>query len=254
MAALSFIETVEKCYLAYYGRSSDIDGLAYWATRLDQVSGNLSEIIEAFANSPESQSLYGGLENSAKINKIYQQIFGRDADSVGLEYYSKQLSSGNMSQGSIALDILNGAQGSDLLLIESVVTSTVESLDATLFQSLVEEYSSPIPDNLAGEYSLRSFELYYDSGAHVDSSTIDLDGFFNISQSGSFYQEISINGQMATSVGSFQHLDEDTLLLTSGEDSYYLGYEVSNDILTTIGDTHQFGGDYVEYDHWQYMT
>jgi hypothetical protein len=138
MPASDYILTVEKCYIAYYGRNGDTEGTAFWANKLNQVNGDLNDIIDAFANSAESQALYGGLGDSAKINKIYQQVFGRNADSGGLEYYTEALKNGKMSQGSIALDILNGAQGSDLQNIEARVQTAVDAMDMSLLLSPVK--------------------------------------------------------------------------------------------------------------------
>ncbi|WP_224039865.1 DUF4214 domain-containing protein, partial [Paraburkholderia unamae] len=46
-------------------------------------------------------------------NQIYQTLFGRDADSAGANYYVEQIQTGKMTLASIALNVYNGAQGSD---------------------------------------------------------------------------------------------------------------------------------------------
>jgi len=56
-APSSHYNTVQKIYIGYYQRPADPAGLIYWAERLDGSGGNLNEIIEAFANSAESQTL-----------------------------------------------------------------------------------------------------------------------------------------------------------------------------------------------------
>lgn len=113
MAASAYYDTVQKIYIAYYGRPADPAGKEYWAGRLDAAGGNLNEIINAFGTSAEATSLFGAMNNLQKINAIYQQCFDRDAEYDGLVYYANQLAAGTMTQASIMLNILNGATGTD---------------------------------------------------------------------------------------------------------------------------------------------
>ncbi|PVY77085.1 hypothetical protein C7414_10825 [Cupriavidus alkaliphilus] len=121
MAASAYYDQVQKVYVAYYGRPADPTGLEFWATKLDGVGGNLNAIIDAFGNSAESTALYGGQTHGEKINAIYQQMFGRDAEPAGLAFYTGLLAANppKATLASIALDIVNGAQGSDKVAIEA---------------------------------------------------------------------------------------------------------------------------------------
>jgi len=101
-------------YIAYYGRPGDPSGVEWWAQKLDDSGGNMSAIIESFGNSQEYIDSYGGLDEEVLIRNLYQQMFGRDPDSAGLEFYVGELSSGDRSLASIALDIANGVQGPDI--------------------------------------------------------------------------------------------------------------------------------------------
>jgi hypothetical protein len=76
MAASSYYSTVQKAYIAYYGRPADTAGLTYWATRIDAAGGNISSIIQAFGNSAEATALYGSLPTGAAVNALYLQLFG----------------------------------------------------------------------------------------------------------------------------------------------------------------------------------
>ena len=113
MAASAYTDTVQKVYIAYYGRAADPVGLAYWSKAIDDAGGSLDAIMTSFGTSAEATTLYGSLSNSAKVNAIYQQSFGRDADFTGLMYYSGQLSAGTMTASSIAQNIFDGATGTD---------------------------------------------------------------------------------------------------------------------------------------------
>ena len=110
-------DTVQKVFIAYYGRAADPVGLRYWETQLESSGGNLASIMNSFGNSLEATTLFGSLNSSAKINMLYQQMFGRDADLAGLMYYSGQLAAGTMTAASIAQNVLDGAMGSDLTII-----------------------------------------------------------------------------------------------------------------------------------------
>jgi len=54
-APSDYFDTVQKIFIGYYQRSAAPGGLNYWAGRLDASGGDLTDIIEAFANSAESQ-------------------------------------------------------------------------------------------------------------------------------------------------------------------------------------------------------
>jgi len=119
MAAQDYTTTIQKAYLAFYGRFADYAGLNYWAGQLDKQGGSLSSIIDAFANSQESKALYGGSDVSSTITKIYQQVLNRAPDQGGLSWYSLQISTGKTTLQSIALDVLNSATGSDLTTVNN---------------------------------------------------------------------------------------------------------------------------------------
>ena len=119
MAASQYYEQIQQAYLAYYGRPADPAGQAYWAQQLDNANGNLSAIINAFGTSAESTALYGGSSAAAQVNAIYEQLFGRQADVTGLNFYVNGLENGQFTLASIALNVFNGAQGSDLAELQA---------------------------------------------------------------------------------------------------------------------------------------
>lgn len=122
MAWQDYIDTVQKVYIAYYQRPGDPAGIRYWAQRLDVQGGDLAAIIDAFANSAESQALYGPIDQTTignVIDSIYQALFGRLPDAAGKQWYIDQFTSGQMTAGQIALSILNGARNDDLVAIQN---------------------------------------------------------------------------------------------------------------------------------------
>lgn len=114
-----YVDIVQSMYIAYYGRPADPNGLKYWCDRLEGVNGNLNEMVNAFGNSEEANSLFGSSSAEEKVDAIYIQLFGRHAEPEGLMFYVNALMTGKMSQASVMLDVLNGAQNEDKTIVEN---------------------------------------------------------------------------------------------------------------------------------------
>ena len=128
MAYTDYLETVQKIYVAYYQRPADPEGLLYWAAKIDAADGSLDEIIDSFANSEEAKALYGEINEETignVIDAIYQAAFNRAADESGKQYYIEGFKEGKFTAGSIAVDILNGAQGEDKVTLENKLESAM---------------------------------------------------------------------------------------------------------------------------------
>src|SRR6185437_8805464 len=135
MAALSYAEQVQQAYLAYYGRPADPAGQQFWVNQLTAANGNLSSIINAFGTSAESTALYGGSSIPAQVNAIYQTLFGRSADVNGLNYYVNGINNGTFTLASVALNIYNGATGTDAIELTAKL-GYADSFTAALTQSV----------------------------------------------------------------------------------------------------------------------
>lgn len=133
MATQQSLDTVQKAYIGYYGRPADPAGLEYWADRLDDEGGNLSAIINAFGTSQEYTDRFEGMSNAELVNNLYQQLFNRDVEPEGLDFYVAKLESGESTLADISLDIMNGAQNSDAtalankLAVAKMVTAEIEA-------------------------------------------------------------------------------------------------------------------------------
>lgn len=139
MTSAAALQQVHQVFIAYYNRPADPAGLHWWAEQLDTEGGNINAIIEAFANSPESQELYQGVNNNAFIDSIYQAVLGRHADAAGLTFYQNKLAAGELTRATLALDVLNGAvTGDDKALIDNKTAFSqqfVEALDSSQEQA-----------------------------------------------------------------------------------------------------------------------
>jgi hypothetical protein len=139
-----YFDTVQKVYIGYYQRPADPGGLLYWAGRLAATIGDLNEIIEAYANSAESQALYGAINSTTignVVEGIYMALFDRPAEEEGKAYYVNGFSTGRFTAATIMLNVLYGAQNQDLLSVtnklaaSNLFTGTIDpNLDGYDFQ------------------------------------------------------------------------------------------------------------------------
>jgi hypothetical protein len=117
---------VQKIYIGCYQRPADPGGLIHWADRLQNNGGNVGAIIEEFANSDESRTLYGTINTtniSAVVNNIYHAFFNRDADAEDVNNYSVGFNSGQFTAATIMLNVLAGAENEDRASIDNKLTA-----------------------------------------------------------------------------------------------------------------------------------
>lgn len=122
MAVSDHFDNVQKIYLAFYQRPADPGGLTYWADQVEQAGGDISKVIDAFANSAEATALYGKIDETTignVIDAVYKALFNVTPDQAGKDYYVEGFKAGTFGPGTIALNILNGAQGNDLTAIKN---------------------------------------------------------------------------------------------------------------------------------------
>lgn len=110
--------SIQGIYLALFGRPADPAGLAYW-TEQSKNGADLSKIIDTMTKLPEATARFNGLTDAALVTVVYQALFDRLPDAAGLAFFTDQLKSGKQTIGSIAINILDGASGNDLTLIQN---------------------------------------------------------------------------------------------------------------------------------------
>ena len=96
-------------YLGALGRLPDADGWEYWADELRE-GAELIEIAAGFVQSTEFITRYDidvtdqNYSKTAYVEKLYQNVLGRSADTAGLNYWVQQLESG-VSPEQVLLEI-----------------------------------------------------------------------------------------------------------------------------------------------------
>lgn len=141
MAVSGYFDAVQEIYIAFYQRPADPAGLRFWAEHLEAEDGDLSAIVDAFANSTEAQRLYGPIDDETigdVISNIYQSLFGRAPDDAGKAHYEAAFASGALNAGNIALAILNASQNNDKEVVANkllVANRFTEKVDGRPFDN-----------------------------------------------------------------------------------------------------------------------
>ena len=100
---------LQELYIAYFGRPADPEGLDYWT-----FSGiSTKAFAENMYLQPEFIDVNGSLSIQEQINNLYLNLFARDADEEGLNYWTTQIVFGNLVLASIANDLIWAAQNND---------------------------------------------------------------------------------------------------------------------------------------------
>ena len=112
-------EEVLALYVGTFNRATDSNGLAYWTN--DMLETQELQAI-AFFESEEAQRLYPpALSTQELVNVIYNNLFNRDAEEAGLDYWVEQLENGAFSRSEMVLAIMEGALGDDALTLANKV-------------------------------------------------------------------------------------------------------------------------------------
>jgi len=123
-------QEVAKLYVATFNRAPDSGGLKYWTTD----SGlKLSKISQSFFDQPETQSLYPpSTSNRDFIASVYQNLFNRNPESSGWDYWETQLNVGAFNKNRFIEAVINGAQGDDAVILENKAEVGIAFADAGL--------------------------------------------------------------------------------------------------------------------------
>lgn len=170
MATQESLNQAQLLYVAYYGRPADPQGQQYWAERID--AEGVGHILNAFGTSAEYENAFGNLSNAQLVNNLYNQLFGRDAEPAGLQFYVGLLSSGEKTLAEIAYEIAGGAQGDDEVALQNkldVADAFTAGLDTT--QEILAYEGN------AAAASARDFLAGVDADTTV--ADVDVDGFIN---------------------------------------------------------------------------
>jgi hypothetical protein len=109
-------EQVEELYIATFNRASDAEGLDYWVNSgltIDEIAASFFEQKETEEKYPADQS------NEDFVQEIYNNVFNRDGDESGVDYWTQALDTASVTKEQMILAMVNGAQGADQDLLEN---------------------------------------------------------------------------------------------------------------------------------------
>ena len=121
-------EEVTKLYVATFDRAPDSIGLNYW---VNESGLSLKGIAQSFFEQDETKEKYPeGTTNEYFVSKLYENLFDREADEEGLNYWEDELSKGSLTRDKLILAMINGAQdnqnGYDLKVLENKTSIGLE--------------------------------------------------------------------------------------------------------------------------------
>jgi hypothetical protein len=120
MASQATLFKVQEIYIGLLGRAADLEGLNYWADEID--SGKIT-IEQVRANIVNEQPEYlVGLGSSATrsilVTKLYNNLFNRDPEPEGLDYWVNGGGKG-VNADQLVLALSNGASVTDRLALDN---------------------------------------------------------------------------------------------------------------------------------------
>lgn len=139
---LTYNDSIQQLYVAYFGRPADSTGWTNFTASLAAAGAPTAiqelnaayatntafrQLVDAFGTSAESGRLYTG-DTASFVTAIFQNVLGRAPQATGLAYWQSTIDSGTLSRGNAALSIMAGALTN---------TSTQGQLDATLITNKI---------------------------------------------------------------------------------------------------------------------
>ena len=110
-------QSLQLLYVSHFGRPADPGGFNYWITS----GGSQKSISEYFYSSAEFQSHITGLDIETTIHLIYRNLFDRQGDSPGLNYWSNQISKGEVNISSLSICLINAVSQLDAQITDREV-------------------------------------------------------------------------------------------------------------------------------------
>ena len=143
---------VQQLYVAYFSRPADVAGLAYWTNILATNPSGYQMISENFAVSAEYKAMFAGQDSRAVVSTVYEHLFGRPAETAGVDYWAKMLDNKVITIDNVVTQIAAGAQSTDKIAYDgkvAVAAVFTEHLDLTSEQ---QAYAKPAGMKVASDY------------------------------------------------------------------------------------------------------
>src|SRR5215217_3946522 len=153
--------SIAGVYLALFGRPADPAGLKYFEG-ITQGGKDLSK-INGLTGTAEYLNRFKDMDQTQIITSIYKSLFNREPEPGGLKYFVGELTAGRQTIETIAINVLDGASGDDLRIVNHKIFASSRFTMALDTPAEVALYSG----NKAAEAGRQ-----YLSGINTDATTI----------------------------------------------------------------------------------
>ncbi len=150
--AEDLLQGISDLYVAFFNRAPDVGGLMYWFKEVMNGTWSVATIAQSFTDQVEYKATYpDGLSNREFIETIYQNLFDREPDTAGWDYWENDLNHGTprnvfiytVIQGAYAPTggasdraLLNNKHDVSLYYSEQLATHSSESFDNNIDEVL----------------------------------------------------------------------------------------------------------------------
>jgi len=171
---------VQKLYVAYFSRPADPAGLAYWANVLQTNPAGYQQMSAEFSKSAEYRAVFNGMDNRAVVAEVYDNLFGRQGEAAGVDYWTNLLNQGQITIDNVVTQIANGSQNNDRVVyngkVDIAATFTTHiNTDAEKAAYKGEAANKIAIDYLAGVKSLETIAMHRDPG-QIDAAIAKIVG------------------------------------------------------------------------------
>jgi hypothetical protein len=166
--ATDYVNEVQKLYVAYFSRPADPAGLAFWVGQMQTNPNAYQDIALAFSTSAEYQATYGNLANRAVVSEVYENLFSRQGDTAGIDFWTNALNNGSLNLGNVVTGIAAGAQNQDRIAFNAKVgvsTLFTNRIDTDAEKAAYQGANVKVAiDYVANVKSLETGAMYSDPG------------------------------------------------------------------------------------------
>ncbi|KJS05164.1 MAG: hypothetical protein VR73_12880 [Gammaproteobacteria bacterium BRH_c0] len=104
------LEGICDLYIAYFDRAPEPEGLLYWFKNIYEGGAGLDDLSRSFADQIEYRQTYPeGLNNREFVEAIYENLFDREPDQTGWDYWINDLDQGLMARETFIFSVIEGA-------------------------------------------------------------------------------------------------------------------------------------------------
>ena len=194
---------LQELYVAYFGRAADPTGLDYWTE-----SGITTTAFAAdMYAQDEFKDAYGSLSTESQVNQIYKNLFDRDADVTGLNYWTLQINLGNLKLAEIANHLICAAQNNS--------GSSDDKTALTNRTNAAVAYTAKVKESTAAILAFQAESTSpWKAGENITEAVTYMSGIDKDTE----YTDAGIASSVSTITGNGAPGNQKTFTLTTGVD------------------------------------